>query len=676
MEHCGTKRLETKRLVLRRFTIEDAGAMYNNWASDDEVTKFLMWKSHGSVDDSKKILTDWLSNYHENDYYEWAIILKEYGDEPIGSIGVVHKDEQTEMVHIGYCIGRKWWKQGITSEALEIVIKFLFEEVKVKRIESRHDPKNEKSGKVMMKCGMQYEGTKKAADWNNQGVCDSAMYAILAKDYFANKTKEDQYLGHESNSAVIDIIIMNGILVTMEGKGVGIINDGAVGIKGNRIVAVGESKEVLNNYKAHRYMDATNKVIMPGLIDAHMHSGLGILRGLSQDINNWMQQGLWPFSAVLKEEPAILGSMMNLVEVVKAGTTTVCDFDRPMEKLIHNHVRIGLRARVASTINEMPPDLSRLPIGALYPLDSARGNELYRKNVELFEKWHGFDDNRVTVLMGPQGPDMVSSELLGEIRNFAQKNDTMIHMHVAQGDREINQMLKRYGKRSIQYLDEIGYLNNRLMAVHLTEATKEETQLLAKRGASMILCSGSIGIIDGIVPPSAEFLEVSKRLALGSDQAPGNNCNNIWNEMKFTAILNKCKAKNPAVYTAGNVLRMATIDAAKAIGMGDEIGSIKVGKKADIILVDMNEPCLAPIYLAPLRNIIPNLVYSAKGSEVVTSIIDGKVVMENKKILTVDEKEVVSTAHEAAKKISELTMDSYPEYDTPLYHLMVDDELY
>ena len=475
---------------------------------------------------------------------------------------------------------------------------------------------------------------------------------------------------------MLDIIISNGILITMEGKGVGIINDGAVGIKGNRIAAVGETADVLKNHKAHRYIDATHKVIMPGLIDAHMHSSLGILRGLSQDVNNWMQQGLWPFTEALTEDTAIAGSMMNIVEAVKAGTTTICDFDRSMEKLIQNLVKIGVRGRVASTINAMPPGLSKLAIGELYPLDSTVENDLYKKNVDIFNEWNGYDDNRITVLMGPQGPDMVSQELLLEIKDFAEKNNTMIHMHVAQGDREINQMIKRFGKRSIQYLDEIGYLNPRLMAVHLTEATREETQFLAKKGANMILCSGSIGIIDGIVPPSAEFLEVSDRLALGSDQAPGNNCNNMWNEMKFTAILNKCKARNPSVYNAGKVLRMTTIDAAHAIGMGDEIGSIKVGKKADVILIDMNEPCLAPLYLAPLRNVVPNLVYSAKGSEVVTSIIDGKIVMEDRKIVTVDEKGIVSNAHKGALEISKRTMDTYPEYNTPLYKLMMEDELY
>ena len=475
---------------------------------------------------------------------------------------------------------------------------------------------------------------------------------------------------------MLDIIIMNGILITMEGKGVGIINNGAVGIKGNRISVVGETHEVLNSHRAHRYIDATRKVVMPGLIDAHMHSALGILRGLAQDISNWMQKGMWLFSGANTNDTIIPGSMMNLIEAVKAGTTTVCDYDRPMEQMIHNHVKIGLRARVASTINALPPGLSKLAIGDLYPLDPALGNRRYEQNVALFNDWHGYDDNRVTVLMGPQGPDMLPRELLLEIKEFAEKNDTMIHMHVAQGDREIDQMLKRFGKRSIQYLDEIGYLNHRLMAVHMTEATREETQLLAKRGASMILCSGSIGIIDGIVPPSAEFLEVSDRLALGSDQAPGNNCNNMWNEMKLTAILNKCKARDPSVYTAGRMLRMATIDSARAIGMDGEIGSLKPGKKADIILINMDEPGLAPIYLAPLRNIVPNLVYSARGHEVETSIIDGKVVMENRRLLTVNEKEVVMNAHAAAQKISERTMDTYPQYNTPLYRMMTEDELY
>lgn len=447
---------------------------------------------------------------------------------------------------------------------------------------------------------------------------------------------------------MLDILILNGVVITMEGKGLGVIEDGAVGIKGNKIEVIGKTIEVQGEYKAHRYIDAKNKVVMPGLIDAHIHTGIGILRGLSQDVDNWMQKGLWPFARALNDEARIKGSMVNIMEGLKAGTTTFCDYDNPMLDIVKNHHQLGTRARVAETVNELPENISDLKVGDIYPLDPAVGESKLKKALELVNKWHQKDGGRITCLFGPQGPDMVSKELLLEIKSLAKKYGTMIHMHVAQGDREINQMEKRFGTRSIQYLDSIGYLDQDLMAVHLTEATKEETQLLAKRGASMILCSGSIGIIDGIVPPSLEFLEVSNKLALGSDQAPGNNCNNMFNEMKFTSILNKCKQRDPKTFPAWQVLRHATIDAARAIGLGNEIGSLKVGKKADIIILDFNEPALFPLINYPVRNVVPNLVYSAKGSEVEMVIIDGKVIIDNKMITTVDEKKVVQEAHKAA----------------------------
>ncbi|MGF0110246.1 GNAT family N-acetyltransferase [Clostridium sp. SGI.024] len=187
MKDLGTKTIETERLILRRFKMEDAEAMYKNWASDAEVTKFLTWPPHSSNEVTKKVLQDWINNYEKDDFYQWAIILKENGEEPIGTISVVDKDEEVNMVHIGYCIGTKWWNRGVTSEALMAIIKFFIKEVGVNRVESRHDPNNPNSGKVMMKCGMKYEGTMRQADINNQGICDYSMYGILAKEYFQKK---------------------------------------------------------------------------------------------------------------------------------------------------------------------------------------------------------------------------------------------------------------------------------------------------------------------------------------------------------------------------------------------------------------------------------------------------------------------------------------------------------
>lgn len=182
MKHCGTQRIETDRLILRRYVIEDAETMYKNWAFDSEVTKFLTWQPHPSVDVSRSIIEDWLKEYSDEKYYQWAIVLKDNGNEPIGGISVVHMNEDISMVHIGYCLGRAWWRRGIMSEALKAVMDFMFDTVEVNRVESRHDPMNPNSGKVMQKCGMKYEGTLRSADRNNQGICDACYYALLRSE--------------------------------------------------------------------------------------------------------------------------------------------------------------------------------------------------------------------------------------------------------------------------------------------------------------------------------------------------------------------------------------------------------------------------------------------------------------------------------------------------------------
>lgn len=177
MKHSGTQRLETERLVLRRFVNEDAVAMYKNWAADEEVTKYLTWPPHLN----QKVVEDWVKAYDSQSYYQWAIVLKEKG-EPIGSISVVYMNEDVSMAHVGYCIGKTWWHSSITSEALKAVMDFLFDIVDVNRIESRHDPRNSNSGKVMKKCGMKYEGTLRSSDRNNQGLCDACYYALLKSE--------------------------------------------------------------------------------------------------------------------------------------------------------------------------------------------------------------------------------------------------------------------------------------------------------------------------------------------------------------------------------------------------------------------------------------------------------------------------------------------------------------
>lgn len=186
MKHQGTVTIETTRLTLRKFNTADIEPAFRNWTGDNKVTEFLRWPTHANIGITKNILTDWISKYIHLDFYQWAIVPKDI-NEPIGTISVVGFEEKTKKIHIGYCIGSKWWNLGYTSEAFAAIIAFFFEQVGAKRIESQHDPENTGSGKVMEKCGLIYEGTLRNADWNNRGIVDAKMYAILASDYYKTK---------------------------------------------------------------------------------------------------------------------------------------------------------------------------------------------------------------------------------------------------------------------------------------------------------------------------------------------------------------------------------------------------------------------------------------------------------------------------------------------------------
>ncbi len=192
MKHLGTKELETERLFLRRFYIDDAKYMYNNWAKEPEVVKYLTWQKHRSEEDSKEVLMLWDQEYEDISTYNWAIIFKELG-EPVGSITVVDHDDILKMVEIDYCIGSKYWNRGIACEAFKALIQFFIEDVGMNRIIARCDVKNPSSAKVMKKAGMIYEGTLRESSYNNQGLCDLEVYGILAREYYTDDAEEDYY---------------------------------------------------------------------------------------------------------------------------------------------------------------------------------------------------------------------------------------------------------------------------------------------------------------------------------------------------------------------------------------------------------------------------------------------------------------------------------------------------
>ena len=313
--------------------------------------------------------------------------------------------------------------------------------------------------------------------------------------------------------------------------------------------------------------------------------------------------------------------------------------------------------------------------GELYEFDDIMGEESLNRNIALYDAWNGKANGRIKILFGPQGVDFVSPEMLLRIQKAVKERGTKIHMHVQQGDRETYQIVQRYGKRPTAFLDEMGLLDSSLIAVHLTDCTDEEAALIARRGASMIVNPGSIDIIDGIVCPSVAFQEAGGNVALGSDQAPGNNCHNIINEMKNVCLFNKIKYQNPEVMPAWRALRMATIEGARAVGLGDTVGSLESGKQADFIAIDLNCPSMLPVYTYPMRNMIPNLVYSARGCEVSLVAVDGEVIMQDGKFTRVNADEYLAAIPQYPDGIGQRAAKEFFEINGTNAHFMNEDKL-
>jgi 5-methylthioadenosine/S-adenosylhomocysteine deaminase len=438
----------------------------------------------------------------------------------------------------------------------------------------------------------------------------------------------------------VDTIIKAPHFFTMAGEGVGYRSGAALVVDRGRIVDLAEAAAVDGRYQAEETLALDHHAVLPGLIDAHMHLGLCIMRGLAQDVRNWMMEGIHPFEAVASRKDHELGARLAMMETIQAGTTTLGEWGGDLDGTCAEFARLGVRGNVTQIIREV--ERRAYGPGELYLFNPDLGRTYLQRNLELFDRWHGKADGRIRILFGPQAADFVGRELLLETRRLAKERNALIHMHVQQGDRETHQTLGRYGQRPIAWLKEIGYLDESLIAVHLTDADDQEAAVVARSGASMVACVSAITVIDGIVPPFPAFQAAGGRCGLGSDQAAGNNNHNMFNEMKLACLMGKVRQRDPEVMPCWRALRMATIEGAQAIGLGDLIGSLEVGKRADFIAVDLTRPTMLPVFTGPMRNIVPNLVYSARGGEVALSVVDGRTIMKDGRVLGLDQDQLVA----------------------------------
>ena len=457
----------------------------------------------------------------------------------------------------------------------------------------------------------------------------------------------------------MDTLVTDTLLLTMD-PGVpgatgdlGLVDDGAVGWTDGEITYVGPAADV-KSADADHVVDGAGSLTLPGLVNAHVHGRHSLLRGAAQDVPEieWMTRALGPISDHMTATDGVVGAELTAIEALSSGTTTLGEYAAEVSELVEDVYRpLGLRVVATETIHAVPGDAADVGPDETYPFDRDAGEASLSRAEKLFEQFA--DDPLVRPAYGPQALDMVPLDLLESITERARTRGRTVHMHVAQGDREQRQIAARYGDGSttVGVLDDEGLLGEHLLAAHLHGATPPERELLVDAGVRMVGCPSSITAIDGVVPPIVEYRERGGTVGLGTDQAPGPGGHNALREVRTTALLAKADRGDPTALDAAGALELATIGGARALGIADSVGSLSPGKRADVVVCDMQQASVAPTVQVPFHTAIPNLVYGASGTEVRDVFVDGVQLVSGGDIVGIDVDDVVDDALRRAERV-------------------------
>jgi 5-methylthioadenosine/S-adenosylhomocysteine deaminase len=385
-------------------------------------------------------------------------------------------------------------------------------------------------------------------------------------------------------------------------------------------------------------IDAKGKIAMPGLINAHTHLSMTLFRGFADDmvLQDWLQKKIWPLEAKHTNETCYFGALLGSAEMIMSGTTSFVDMYFHMEDVAKAVSEAGLRGF--------------LSYGLIDFFDHAKARLEQENTRKFFEFVKALANPLIKFAVGPHAPYTCSDETLLWAKDFAEKNNAILHIHVGETRREQADCQKKHGMRVVEYLDKIGALSDNMLAAHCSWLTKSEIGLLAKAGVSVAHCPVSnMKIATGGVAPLPEMFEAGVAVALGTDSASSNNTLDMFETMKVCALLQKAHRWDPTVLNAQKTLDLATIEGANALGVQKEIGSIEVGKRADIILIDAKAPNMVPIH--GKETVISDLVYSVSAANVDTTIVDGRVLMQNRVIKSLKMHEVMPRAQELAIRL-------------------------
>jgi 5-methylthioadenosine/S-adenosylhomocysteine deaminase len=424
-----------------------------------------------------------------------------------------------------------------------------------------------------------------------------------------------------------DIIIKNAYVLTMDPER-GDLKNGTVVIEDGKITEIAkESSE-----KAEIVIDAKNSLVMPGLVNTHTHAAMTLFRGYADDLQlgEWLQQYIWPAEAGLTAEDVYTGSLLACLEMIKSGTTAFADMYFFMDETAKAVEASGMRASLSHGLIEL--------------WDAKKGEKDLKEGRRFVRAWQGAANGRIKTMYGPHAPNTCSEEFLAKVKEEAKKDGAGLHIHVLETEAELNAMKERYGKCSVHLLEDIGFFGPDVLAAHCVWLSDGDIEILSKRGvnvshnpiSNMKLASG--------IAPVQKMLERGVNVSLGTDGCASNNNLDLFEEMKTAALLHKVNTFDPTVLPARQVLEMGTVNGAKALGL--EAGVLRPGNKADLIIVDLKKPHLTPCFDA-----YSHLVYAAKGSDVRTTIVDGKILMDNYEVLVMDEYKVLDEAQKAAEEL-------------------------
>jgi 5-methylthioadenosine/S-adenosylhomocysteine deaminase len=444
------------------------------------------------------------------------------------------------------------------------------------------------------------------------------------------------------------ILIKGGTLVTMDGRDS--IVTGDLFVRDGRIASVGE--EVLAS-SADVLIDARGCAVLPGFVQTHIHLCQTLFRGAADDLSliDWLKKCVWPMEAAHTPASLRAAARLGVAELIKGGTTCALTMEtvRHTEEVFRAVEEIGFRATIGKCMmdggDDVPPALRE------------KTDDSIEESLALLEKWHGGAGGRLRYCFAPRFALSCTRDLLLRVGALARERGVMVHTHASENLIEVEMVERETGQRNINFLDSVGLAAPHVMLAHCVHVSPDEIDVLARTGTHVAHCPSSNLKLGSGLAPITEMLERGISVSLGADGAPCNNRLDMFTEMRSAALLQKLRTGAEAL-PACRVLRLATLDGARALGLDREIGSLEVGKQADITIVDMNQ-----LHLTPRADVVSTIVYAAEASDVRTVVIDGEIVMRDRQLMTVSEQEVIDEANQQSATLMRVPSKSVQPND-------------